>query len=201
MANKIYALRIELKEIKPVIWRRFIVPSDIILDRLHDIIQIVMGFNDSHLHEFNIGGIKYTEEPDPEYMEEDDEILEEGLFALNKLVKLKDTEFEYLYDFGDNWSHSVILERTNYKLKQHEMPVMCLAGKRACPPDDVGGVGGYENFCSIMTDKSHPEYKEYKTWFGSAYDPEFLDIDFINNQLLRYMRWSRERLIPYEFKF
>ena len=201
MANKIYALRIELKEIKPVIWRRFIVPSDIILDRLHDIIQIVMGFNDSHLHEFNIGGIKYTEEPDPEYMEEDDEILEEGLFALNKLVKLKDTEFEYLYDFGDNWSHSVILERTNYKLKQYETPVMCMAGKRACPPDDVGGVGGYENFCSIMTDKSHPEYKEYKTWFGSAYDPEFLDIDFINNQLLRYMRWNRERLIPYEFKF
>jgi hypothetical protein len=201
MANKIYVLRIELKEIKPVIWRRFIVPSDIILDRLHDIIQIVMGFNDSHLHEFNIGGIKYTEEPELEYMEEDDEILEEGLFALNKLVKLKDTEFEYLYDFGDNWSHSVILERTNYKLKQYETPVMCMAGKRACPPDDVGGVGGYENFCSIMTDKSHPEYKEYKTWFGYAYDPEFLDIDFINNQLLRYMRWSRERLIPYEFKF
>ncbi len=201
MTNKIYVLRIELKEIKPAIWRRFIVPSDITLDRLHDIIQIVMGFNDSHLHEFNIDGIKYTEEPELEYMDEDDEILEEGLFALNKLLKLKGAEFEYLYDFGDYWDHTVILERTNYKLKQCETPVMCLTGKRACPPDDVGGVGGYENFCSIMADKSHPEYKEYKTWFGSVYNPEFLDINFINSQLLRYMRWSRERLNPYEFTF
>ena len=201
MANKIYVLRIELKEIKPVIWRTFIVPSDITLDRLHDIIQIVMGFNDSHLHEFRIDGIKYTEEPESEYMEEDDEILEEGLFALNKLLKLKDAAFEYLYDFGDYWSHTVILERTNYKLKQYEPPVMCLSGKRACPPDDVGGVRGYKNFCSIMADKSHPEHKEYKTWFGSLYNPEFLDIGFINSQLLRYMRWSRERLNPYEFTF
>lgn len=91
MVHKTYILRIELKEIKPAIWRRFIVPADITLDRLHDIIQIVMGFNDSHLHEFVINGKRYAEEPEPETIEE--EILEEGTFVLNELVKLKDTVF------------------------------------------------------------------------------------------------------------
>ncbi len=199
MANKTYVLRIELKEIKPVIWRRFIVPSDITLERLHDIIQIVMGFNDSHLHEFKIDGRRYTEEPDPEYIEEGDEILEEGFFKLKDLVKLKGAVFEYLYDFGDYWDHTVILERTNYKLKQYDLPVMCLAGKMTCPPDDVGGVSGYYEFCKAMMDKSHTEHKSYKIWFGKLYKPDFLDIKFINDQLLKYIRWSRERLMPYEF--
>jgi len=95
MSNKTYVLRIELKEIKPVIWRRFIVPSNITLDRLHDIIQIVMGFTDSHLHEFVIDGKRYTEEPEPEpeYCEavEGFEVFEEGLLPLNRVVKLKNT--------------------------------------------------------------------------------------------------------------
>jgi len=203
MSNKTYVLRIELKEIKPVIWRRFIVPSNITLDRLHDIIQIVMGFTDSHLHEFVIDGKRYTEEPEPEYYEASEgfEVFEEGLFPLNRVVKLKNTEFEYNYDFGDSWNHKVILEKTSYKLNERDMPIRCLAGERACPPEDVGGVGGYEDFCSVMADKRHEEHKRYIKWFGSLYKPEFIDIELINDTLLKYMRWSRMRYIPYEYIF
>ena len=201
MPAKTYVLRIELEEIKPVIWRRFAVPSDITLDRLHDVIQIIMGFNDSHLHEFNIGGKRYTEEPDPEFIEEGEEILEEGLFKLNDLVKLKDNPFGYLYDFGDNWGHAVILEKTDYRLKDYDLPVICLDGKRACPPDDVGSIPGYEEFCKAMADKSHPEHKMYKAWFGKLYKPDFIDIEFINDELSKYIRWSRQRTNPYEFNY
>lgn len=200
MSYRTYVLRVELKEIKPVIWRRFIVPSDITLDRLHDILQIVMSWKDCHLHEFAIDGNRYTEEP--ESIEEDG--IEESTFVLNNLVKLKNTIFEYNYDFGDSWDHIVTVvtvEKTSYKLNPNDISVMCLAGKRACPPEDVGGADGYENFCVTMADKSHEEYKEYLTWFGEVYDSEFLDINSINELLLKYLRWSRDRHIPYEFFF
>ncbi len=193
MKRKLYALKVSLSEIEPEIWRRFVVPADIPLDHLHDVIQIVMGWEDRHLHMFTIGGKKYAEMP-----EELEEGEEEGRFRLGNLVKRKGTIFKYVYDFGDNWVHRVILEDTDCIIEPREEPVSFLAGERACPPEDVGSVPGYFEFCAAMKDRKHPDHKQYKEWYGKVFDPEELDIGRISLELFKYIRWARLRITRWD---
>jgi len=192
MTRKLYVVKVALAGIEPEIWRRFVVPADITLDRLHDVVQIVMGWQDYHLHQFSIDGKIYTEDPESPEDGKDD-----GRYRLGTLVKRKGFSFEYVYDFGDNWIHYVTLEETNYSLGPRDEPVRLLAGERACPPEDVGGIGGYAEYCEAMKDKKHPKLKEYVGWRGH-YDPEMIDIDAKNIELLKYLRWSRPRLMIWE---
>ncbi len=192
MKRKLYVLKVSLKGIELEIWRRFVVPSDITLDRLHDVIQIVMGWEDYHLHQFTIEGKRYTE-----YRESPEDGKDDGRHRLGNLVKHKGVSFEYIYDFGDNWHHQVTLEETNYLQGPHDEPVRLLTGERACPPEDVGGIGGYAEYCDAMKNKKHPRHKEYAEWRGS-YDSEMVDIDKKNMELLKYLRWSRPRLVIWE---
>lgn len=188
MDNRFYLLKIYLSEINPQIWRRFVVPATISLDRLHDVIQIVMGWTDSHLHQFSIGNKRYTE--DPEFKEEG---LECGKYRLGDLIKKKGREFEYLYDFGDSWRHCLVLEDSRYDASDLNYDMECLEGERACPPEDVGGVPGYHQFCKILNNPNHKEYEETRQWIGGHYDPEKFDIEEINWELAKYLRWSRDR--------
>ncbi|MBE0596329.1 MAG: plasmid pRiA4b ORF-3 family protein [Desulfuromonadales bacterium] len=190
MPGKTFFLKITLLETQPKIWRRFLVPADITLDRLHDVIQIVMGWHDAHLHEFQIGGKKFTESPEfPEDGEAD------GLFRLGDLVKKKGTVFRYLYDFGDDWLHEIVLERTTGTRGPEESPIECLGGEGACPPEDVGGIPGYEEFCQVMKSRRGARYREHRDWFGSDFSPEHFDLGQVNHELLTYLRWSRPRLL------
>lgn len=188
MNKRLYVLKVSLVGIKPEIWRRFIVPAEITLDRLHDVIQIVMGWQDYHLHQFTIGGKRYTEDPESPEDGKDD-----GRFRLGNLIKRKGLSFEYVYDFGDNWVHQMTLEETNHARGLRDEPVKILAGKRACPPEDVGGVGGYAEYYEAMKNKRHPRHREYIAWRG-LFDSEMVDIDEMNMELLKYLRWSRPRL-------
>jgi len=192
MKRKFYVLKVSLVGIKPEIWRRFVVPADITLDRLHDVIQIVMGWEDYHLHQFTIGGERYTE-----YRESPEDGKDDGRYRLGNLVKRKGLLFEYIYDFGDNWVHHVTLEETNYAQGLRDEPIMLLAGARACPQEDVGGIGGYTEYCEAMKDKKHPGHREYVKWRG-PYAPEMVDLDEKNMELLKYLRWSRPRLTIWE---
>lgn len=192
MTRKLYVLRVSLAGIEPEIWRRFVVPADITLDRLHDVIQIVMGWQDYHLHQFTIDGKMYTEDPESPEDGKDD-----GRYRLGNLVKRKGVSFEYVYDFGDNWVHYVKLVETNYLQGPRDEPVRLLGGERACPPEDVGGIGGYAEYCEAMKDKNHPSHRQYVEWRG-PYDPEMIDIDARNIELLKYLRWSRPRLMIWE---
>ena len=189
MNNRLYVLKVSLVGIEPEIWRRFVVPADIPLDHLHDIIQIVMGWEDRHLHMFTIGGKSYTEAP-----EELEEGKKERRFRLGNLVKRKGTTFDYLYDFGDSWLHHVTLENANYIIGPRDEPVMFLAGEGACPPEDVGSVPGYFEFCKAMKDPKHPDHKQYSEWYGKAFNPREFDWQKISLELLKYIRWSRPRL-------
>lgn len=185
-------MKVSLTGIEPEIWRRFVVPADITLDRLHDVIQIVMGWEDYHLHQFTIGGKRYTEYPESPEDGKDD-----GRYRLGNLVKRKGLSFEYIYDFGDNWGHQVTLEETNHLPGPEDEPVMLLAGERACPPEDVGGTYGYAEYCKAMKDKKHPRHREYARWRG-PYDPERIDVNNINMELLKYLRWSRPRMAEWD---
>jgi len=188
MSERMYLLKIRLLDIEPEIWRRFVMPASITLDRLHDVIQIVMGWTDSHLHEFTIGKKRYTE-----YPQERDDGLECGKYRFGDLVKQKNRKILYLYDFGDNWMHELILEESRYFDPGLRDIISCLDGARACPPEDVGGIPGYFDFCSALADPGDEDHERLIEWSGGNYNSEEFDANMINWQLMTYLRSSRDR--------
>jgi len=188
MNERFYLLKIHLIDSEPSIWRRFVVPAGISLDRLHDVIQIVMGWTDTHLHEFTIGKKRYTE-----YPESKEDGLVCGRYRLGDLIKKKGRSFHYLYDFGDSWEHELILEDSRYFNPSLRTEIACLEGERSCPPEDVGGVYGYLDFCTALKDPNHEEHDSCIEWFGGNFDSEKFDFKFVNYELLKYLRWSRDR--------
>jgi hypothetical protein len=188
MNERFYLLKMQLLDIEPAIWRRVVVPANITLDRLHDVIQIVMGWTDSHLHEFTIGKERYTE-----YPESKEDGLACGRYRLGDLIKQKGRTFRYLYDFGDSWEHELIIEESRYVNPGLRTELACLEGERACPPEDVGSVPGYFEFCNALKDPSHEEHESYMEWSGGEYDSEEFDADAVNWELMKYLRWSRDR--------
>lgn len=190
MNERLYLLKIQLLDIEPAILRRFVVPASITLDRLHDVIQIVMGWTDSHLHEFTIGDKRYTE-----YPESKEEGLACGRYRLGDLIKQKGRTFHYLYDFGDGWEHELVLEESRYSHPELRTELACLDGQRSCPPEDVGGVPGYFEFLNALKDPNHEEHESYTEWSGGNFDSERFDPESINWELMKYLRWSRDRYL------
>lgn len=193
MIDRFYLLKIQLLNIEPAIWRRFVVPSSISLDRLHDVIQIVMGWTDTHLFEFTIGKKRYTERPHGR---------EDGLrgerYRLEELIRQKGRTFSYIYDFGDGWEHEIVIEDNRYFDPDQIAWLVCLEGERHCPPENVGGVPGYIEFLKILKDNTHEAHEQYIEWAGGKFDSELFDQDFINWQLMQYLRWSRDRYRTWE---
>jgi hypothetical protein len=192
MNERLYLLKIQLLGIEPEIWRRFVVPADISLDRLHDVIQIVMGWTDTHLHEFTIGNKRYTE-----YPESKEDGLECGTYLLGNLVKQKGRTFLYRYDFGDGWEHELVLEKNRYSNPRLRTVLACLDGQRSCPPEDVGGVPGYARFLDALKDPNHEEHEIYTEWSGGDFDSEQFDSEVVNWELIRFLRWSRNRYLDW----
>ena len=203
MTERRYLLKISLMHIEPEIWRRVIVPGSISLDRLHDVMQIAMGWEDSHLHQFTIANKNYSDDPEIKAAGFDEE-----KNRLGNLLKQKGRKFKYLYDFGDCWFHEVTIEDSRLAAPEITEPLFCVEGARACPPEDVGSDAGYYEFCKVMEDPENPQHRSYLEWlthFSSAsvnenYDPEFFDADKVNSELRKYLRWSRNRNLPWEIR-
>src|SRR4051794_24697397 len=176
--NQIYQLKITLRDSKPPIWRRVEVPDTVTLAQLHQIIQASMGWYDSHLHQFTVGRIHYGV-PDPDDFEE---VRDERRVRLNQILTEPKQKLVYEYDFGDGWEHVMLLEKVLAPEQGTEYP-RCIAGKRACPPEDVGGVWGYASFLEIMRDPKHPEHAEMLEWVGGEFDPEEFDLAVVNQAL------------------
>ena len=176
-AASIYQLRITLQEIQPPIWRQLLVPGTTTLAELHAIIQDAMGWQNYHLYEFTIRNERF-EQPDPEA---------EGKDATR--VKLKDLSlevgdtFEYVYDFGDDWHHEVILEGRVHADPEADYP-LCMDGARACPPEDCGGPGGYTELLRVLGNPEDPEYAESTQWVGKHFHPECFDLKAANRILM-----------------
>ncbi|MBN1316452.1 MAG: plasmid pRiA4b ORF-3 family protein [Anaerolineales bacterium] len=176
----IYQIKITLDGIRPPIWRRIQVPGNFTLSKLHDVIQIIMGWYDCHLHHFIISDRYYG---NPEYDEYGDlETIPEGEFKLNKVIPGEGFRFKYVYDFGDDWEHTMVVEKITYSDKRENHP-MCISGKRACPPEDVGGRWGYQEFIDALNDPEHDEHDEYLVWVGGEYDPGKFDQEEVNTRL------------------
>ena len=174
----IYQVKVTLKDIRPPIWRRILVTSDTALNKLHRILQVVMGWDDYHLHQFIINGTYYGIH-DPDLMFD---LKDEEKMKLDMVVLQEQKEFIYEYDFGDSWYHNILIEKILLPDTKKHYPV-CIKGKRACPPEDCGGVGGYYYFLEAIQDPEHPEHEEMLEWEGGSFDPEAFDIDGVNRVL------------------
>jgi hypothetical protein len=179
----LYQLKITLKWSKPPIWRRVLIRADMRLDRLHDVIQLVMPWTNSHLHQFIVGQTFYGR-PDPEFADMGSETLNEKRYTVAGLAPAAKKKFIYEYDFGDGWEHELTVEKVLPPDAGFKHPV-CLAGANACPPDDCGGMGGYYNLLEALADSKHPEHADLKEWIGGEWDPALFDRDEANDGLKR----------------
>jgi len=176
--GSIYRIKVTLKGLKPPIWRRIEVSDRITLAKLHSVLQVVMGWTNSHLHHFRIGKIYYGE-PDPDF---GGDTVNEKSVKLSQLPLREKRKFIYEYDFGDSWEHEILIEKILPASEGEKAPV-CLKGSRACPPEDIGGVWGYAEFLKAVDDPQHPEHEDMMEWIGGQFDPEAFDLDEVNQYL------------------
>jgi hypothetical protein len=177
----LYQLKITLKWSKPAIWRRVVVRADLPLSSLHDLLQRVMPWTNSHMHQF-IAGKAFYGAPAPEFADMGMEMLNEDEYTLADLAPAAKRKFIYEYDFGDGWAHEVTVEKVLPPDADFKRPV-CLAGAKACPPDDCGGMGGYDHLLEILGNPKHPEHAEMLDWVGGEWDAERFDLDQTNRRL------------------
>lgn len=171
----VYRLKVTLKGLRPPIWRRFLVPSDITLKRLHDCLQAVMGWTDSHLHQFEARGVCFGTSD----RESGVRRVSEAKTTISEVLRRPKDRLTYEYDFGDRWEHDVVLEAVLPAGKGGRYPAI-EAGKRACPPEDAGGVYGYVAYLEVLADPAHPEHDDVVEWLGEAFDPEAFDVGAAN---------------------
>lgn len=165
----IYRLYIFLLDIAPPIWRRIELSSETSLAQLHKVLQAAMGWQDYHLHEFEIGGQRYGV-PDTDY-DLPGEVVKDSAIKLSSALSRKGASLLYSYDFGDNWAHSVVLEDIVPIEPDTKYPRV-LDGARACPPEDSGGPYGYADLVEILAKPRHKEYRQMREWAGMNFDPE-----------------------------
>jgi hypothetical protein len=177
--GKILQFKVTLREIDPPIWRRIQVPAAYTFWDLHVAMQDAMGWTDSHLHEFCVGdpadraapriGI-----PNDDAFEGDPETLPGWQVPVLEHLREPGDRVAYEYDFGDGWEHEVVLEEILPRASAGKYP-RCIAGERACPPEDCGGVPGYESLLEALRDPDHEQHEEFVEWLGGAYDPAAFD--------------------------
>ena len=175
-ANQAYQFKVTLREIEPPIWRRILVPATYSFWDLHVAIQDSMGWLDYHLHLFRVrepesGDVVEIGIPDDEPFEDEISCVPGWDVAIAEYFTEAGDAAEYLYDFGDDWQHVVSLEAMVDRVAKTRYP-QCLGGSRACPPEDCGGIGGYENVLRVIADLSDEEHESMMEWLGGEYDPE-----------------------------
>jgi hypothetical protein len=178
MAAQVYQLKATIIGTKPPVWRRLLVPGNTTLLSLHEILQAAFGWYGCHLHEFRINGVEYGTDdgegwgPPPK---------NERTTRLRAVVAAG-SAFQYVYDFGDDWRHKVVVEKVISAQPGVTYP-SCVGGHRAGPPEDCGGAWGYEEFLVAIADPHHPQHDSMLEWVGGSFDPDAFDPRDFNQQL------------------
>jgi hypothetical protein len=167
-SQSIYQLKVTLLDSAPPIWRRFEISRDLTLRKLHPILQVVMGWENEHLHDFYKGR----------------ERLSKSLRLFQAASRAR-SKFIYLYDMGDSWEHEIVVEKV-LKVQEGKSHPVCLEGRRACPPEDCGGIYGYTEMLDALKNPDHPEREHWLEWAGDDFDAEAFDLDAVNRRLKRY---------------
>lgn len=187
-SDSVYQLKVTLLHSQPPIWRRFQVDSAVTLQRMHQILQVVMGWTDSHMHGFLV--------PQPGQRGARRQFLpieeaEEKSTRLADLLRRPKDRVVYEYDFGDGWVHEIVLEEVVARSAAARYPIV-LSGRGACPPDDVGGIAGYYHFLEAIKDPKHPDHEDMVEWGGEDFDPARFDIQSVNRAF--HGGWGPRRL-------
>lgn len=177
-AKRCLQLRIRLLEVRPPIWRRVLVPATITLDRLHGVAQESMGWSDMHLHEFRLGRDRWG---DVDIEDDDGRLLDEFDVRLRSIVAFGD-RLRYLYDFGDDWRHEIVLEGEVEGVPGELYP-LCVDGAGACPPEDCGGISGYKELVEAVAHPRSRRHRDLLRWLGGPFDPEDFSVDEVNARL------------------
>jgi len=172
--DPIFQFKITLQGIRPTVWRRVLIPAKFRLIKAHRIIQAAMGWKDYHLHRFEIGGQRYSY-PYPGTDWEDLRDISTRNLRARDLWSRRGIVVEYIYDYGDHWQHTIVLAKILPAEADAAYPA-CLAGERACPPEDVGGTSGYLEFRDVLRRPRHHEHAHYVAWSGGSFDPNAFDL-------------------------
>lgn len=189
--NTIYQLRVSLQGTDPQIWRRILVPSIIRLDELHDVIQMAMGWEDCHLFQFTDGKLNYLLPEEDDFTWDNKNNRDCGEVSLDSLISKVGDVLTYIYDFGDEWTHIIMLERIfTPKEIESQIPV-CVDGEYEAPPEDCGGIPGYLYMLKVANDPSHDDYDDIREYLGLGSEDtldalKFIDMEGINKSL-RYI--------------
>lgn len=180
--NGVYQIKVSLSGARPPIWRRLLISPETTFQDLHRIIQIAMGWRASHLHLFQAADDRLIGDP------AEDEggmmgFVDETRLLVSSVLKNEGQSIKYEYDFGDSWEHQLTLEKILPSDGQSEPLPRCIKAVRQCPPEDVGGLHGYYDFLDAMVDSAHPEHEAVREWWSQAFDPEFVDVEMINQTL------------------
>jgi hypothetical protein len=169
MIEPIARIRVSLRGTSPEIWRRLDVPLSTSLLSLHHIIQIAMGWKDTHVFRFDHAGKRYGI-PDPNATTSMPPVIHAKSVRLSTLLNRGQERFDYLYDFGDNWRHDIVVEGRRDGEADINYPAL-VDGAGRCPPEDVGGTSGFEVFLEAMAEPDHPEHHRLKQWYGKPFNP------------------------------
>jgi len=193
----VFELKVTLRGVRPPIWRRIRVSGHRTLAEFHEILQEVIGWTNTHLHQFEIAG-RYFVPTSTEDEELDIQGEDESAITLAEAVRLAGKSFRYDYDFGDGWEHTIQVEKVLPAEAKSAVPV-CLAGARRCPPEDCGGPYGYQELLEALRDPSNPQYTEMREWiadlFGSEarFNPEAFSTEAVNESLEQFARRKTRR--------
>jgi len=185
--QEIYQIKVTLLGTDPPIWRRLLVPADLTLEQLHDVLQVAMGWQDCHMHEFRIGSQRFGK-PDPmEQAFRGPRTASERTTRLFHVLGRAGTKAIYTYDFGDGWEHQIVVEKRSAPEPGRAYPT-CLAGERHGPPEDCGGIPGFYNLLEAIGDPKHEQHEELPDWVCDNFDPEAFSVDEINRLIAPLQR-------------
>ncbi|HVP45418.1 MAG TPA: plasmid pRiA4b ORF-3 family protein [Bryobacteraceae bacterium] len=187
-SQQIYPIKVTLLGTDPPIWRRLRVPANLTLEVLHDVLQLAMGWEDCHMHDFRIGQQRFGT-PDP--MEREfggPRTASERTARLFQVLGRAGIKAVYTYDFGDSWEHKIVVEKRLAPEPGRAYPV-CLAGERHGPPEDCGGIPGFYNLLEAISDPGHEQHEELLDWLGNGFDPEAFSGEEVNRRLAPIQQW------------
>ncbi|MFA5817145.1 MAG: plasmid pRiA4b ORF-3 family protein [Bacteroidales bacterium] len=177
-----YQIRISLRGSKPKIWRRLLLPADLLLPDFHKVIQTAMGWENYHLHHFEKDRTFYTVKLKDDFSWGMMNNVNYRKTKISDLLNQEKEKIVYEYDFGDSWTHEILLEKILPYDDQYKKPA-CIAGKMNCPPEDCGGMWGYLEMVEILKQPDHAEYNNITDWLEDEFDPEYFDLEEVNNLL------------------
>jgi len=185
--QEIYQLKVTLLGATPPIWRRLLVPADMTLEQLHNVLQLAMEWEDCHMHDFRIGPRRFGKPAPNDGFTGFSAIGNERTARLFNVLGKVGTKAVYTYDFGDDWQHGIAIEKVLTPEAGVAYPV-CMGGKRHGPPEDCGGVPGYYHLLEALSDPDHERHEELREWMGDDFDPEAFSVDDVNRRLAPLQR-------------